>query len=862
MPEQTCGPDLDRIARQTPGCLRDRPQWVCWKYIQRDGKETKCPVNAQNGHLADSTDASTWSTFDQAIDGCRRMPELAGVGFVFSADDPYCGIDLDDAVEPGTTQLKAWAKEIVTLVASYTEVSPSGGGAKIFLRGTKPGVRCRRGYHDGEVEMYDRDRFFTVTGALLPGAPPTVESRQDGLNTAYRKVFGEDVPAGPSAREHEGADPVVLDDEQIIKLASNARGGGGKFAELWAGDWNKHFNSHSEADSSVAFSLAFYTKDAGQIDRMFRTSGLMRAKWDERHGQQTYGQMTIAKALSVVSRQYKPRSRRRSAGGQPSRKPRPAPPPPSAPALPRILIDDVQLNDLTGQAQSAITRANDPPGVFVRAGQLTRVVRDENGQPAIEPFDRVRMRCRLSEVANFFTLRKVEGGYEEVGTNPPLSLAENVLALGRWEYPPLAGIARSPILRPDGSICTTPGYDAQTRLFYCPDPDLVLPEIPDQPDVHEVQASVDMLMDLIGDFPFADQPSRANALSILFSILMRPVIAGHIPLIIVDAPVQGSGKTLLVTTLGTIAVGSVAGESIPSKQNDDEWRKKITSILLNASPFVLLDNIPDNTTIDSPALAAALTAYEWSDRLLGKNDSVRLPSRAVWAATGNNLRVAGDIPRRSYSVRLDANAERPWERTGFRIEGLDAYVAGHRGELLAAAFTIIRAWYVAGKPRAPVPPFGSFEDWVGTIGSVLAFAGIGGFLKNLDQTRAVQDEDTHQWTAFFDAWWEAFGNVAVTVDDLCNRVLTHSAIEAVTIPDVLLLQRDKGEGSLRRSLGRQLARLTGRVFNDRKLCDAGQDAHRKVRAWRFQPQNKASVDVVSPLTPRNPAANPADGGEQ
>ena len=92
-------------------------------------------------------------------------------------------------------------------------------------------------------------------------------------------------------------------------------------------------------------------------------------------------------------------------------------------------------------------------------------------------------------------------------------------------------------------------------------------------------------------------------MAILLTLLMRPVIAGHVPLAIMDVPMQGTGKTLLVTTLATLRPGSISTESIPAKQNDDEWRKKITSILLAASPFVLLDNIPDNTTIDSPSLA-------------------------------------------------------------------------------------------------------------------------------------------------------------------------------------------------------------------------------------------------------------------
>ena len=111
-----------------------------------------------------------------------------------------------------------------------------------------------------------------------------------------------DTPDRPAtaARSH-------LDDDEIIELASNQRRSGAKFATLWSGDWNAHFNSASEADSSVVFTLAFYTKDAAQIDRLFRRSGLMRPKWDEQHGEQTYGATTIAKALAKVTKQYQPK---------------------------------------------------------------------------------------------------------------------------------------------------------------------------------------------------------------------------------------------------------------------------------------------------------------------------------------------------------------------------------------------------------------------------------------------------------------------------------------------------------------------------------------------------------------------------
>ena len=776
-------PSQEVFVEHVPACLRALPQWVAWKFVDRHGKETKAPVNPHNDRLANTTDASTWGKFQQALNAYQRNSDLAGIGFVFTPNDQYSGVDIDDCIDAENGRLKDWAADIVERLDSYAETSPSGTGGKGFLKASKTGRRCRKGYHDGGVEIYDRGRFFTVTGQRLAQSPAEVQLRQEALDFVYRTILGskDDYagrPATTPAPEPSNNGHVQLDDDEIIERASNQRRTGAKFTTLWSGDWNAHFNSASEADSSVVFSLAFYTKDADQIDRLFRRSGLMRKKWDESHGEQTYGEMTVNKALSMVTKQYKPKGRRRRS--------RPPAPPPANPGLPSIIINDTQLSDLTDIALAAVAKANKPPAVFVRAGNVVRIVNDENRMPKIETFDRVIMRCRLSEVANFMTLRRGE----PVGIIPPLSLAENVLAQSTWNLPPLAGIARAPILRHDGTICTQPGYDPVSRLMYCPDPDLKLTPIPDSPDSNEVQACVDILLGVISDFPFADDASQANALAILFSLLMRPVITGHVPLAIVDAPMQGTGKTLLLTVLGMIAVGNVASESIPPRRNDDEWRKKITSILLAASPFVLLDNVPDNTRIDSPSLAAALTTEEWSDRLLGRNNAIRLPSRVVWAATGNNLRVGGDMPRRSYSIRLDANAERPWERTVFKIKGLERHVRANRGDLLSAALTVVRAWYTNEKPQASVPMLGSFDEWAETVGSVLAFAGIDGFLGNLAQTQVVQDEDTQQWIAFIEAWWEEFGTEPVVVDELCQRLIeddVHGARTKRALPDALLV---------------------------------------------------------------------------
>jgi hypothetical protein len=820
-----------------PVDLRNLPQWVAWRYIIRKGIETKAPISSHDGSMADSTSSSTWGTFEQAVAACKSNRSLTGVGFVFSADDPYCGIDLDDCIDESTGQLKPWAMQIVGRLDSYTEISPSGTGVKVFIKANKPGSHCCKAYEDGKVEIYDRIRFFTVTGNRLPNFPSEINLRQESLDFIYAKVFGNDV--SPKENVDEGPIPsdnvsVVLSDDEIIELACNQRRSGSKFSSLWNGDWNSHFNSASEADSSVVFTLAFYTKDSEQIDRIFRRSKLMRSKWDEMHGEKTYGQTTISKALGKVTKQFQPKAKRTSVTCQSTGA--------EKAGLPSIIIDDRQLSDLTFQALAAIKRANSPPSVFVRAGVLARVVLDERGIPVIEPMDMARVRCRLTDVANFFTMRKLDGGYIPVGTFPPKPLAENILAQEEWDLPPLAGIARSPILHSDGTICTQAGYDPISRLKYCPDPSLNLKPIPEYPCGDEVRACVDILLKVIEDFPFVDDASRANALAILFSILMRPVIRGHVPLAIVDAPSQGTGKSLLIMAMATIAVGKVSSEAIPTKNNEDEWRKKITSILISSSPFVLLDNIPDNTTVDSPMLAATLTSSEISDRLLGSNRVITVPSRTVWAASGNNLRVTGDLPRRSYSIRVDANVEIPWQRTGFQIGDLINYVTDNRGDLLSAALTIIRAWYTNGKPKASVPTLGSFQEWADTIGSVLAFAGISGFLTNREQTQVVQDESLQEWTAFFDAWWDRFGSRELTADDICRVVFPHkdAPVEYLedpliqALPGPLVINRNQGDGSFKRSLGRQLSKLRGRIFHGRKLVDAGINSNRHVRLWKLE----------------------------
>lgn len=156
-----------------PPELKERRQWVCWKYELRERRWTKVPY--QRDHQpADSTDPATWGGFDALLQAYLNGPDFDGIGFVFSADDPFAGIDLDRCLQADGT-MKPWASDLYALLqGGYAEVSPSGLGIKVWVRGKVPGDRHKKtGFgedRNGAVELYDSKRFFTVTGKMFSPA--------------------------------------------------------------------------------------------------------------------------------------------------------------------------------------------------------------------------------------------------------------------------------------------------------------------------------------------------------------------------------------------------------------------------------------------------------------------------------------------------------------------------------------------------------------------------------------------------------------------------------------------------------------------------------------------------------------------
>lgn len=244
-----------------PAELKALNQWVCWSLVERDGKPTKLPVNANTGKLASSTNKETWASFETAVAASRRYN---GIGFVFSEDDPYFGVDLDGQID----------MEIVDWFGTYCERSQSGTGAHIIGKGklNRKGAKITTGDHVG-YEVYDRGRYFVVTGDIIH--PEPIRECQAQLDEFVHDVFPADKGVDlsrflPTHTPESGQD--ILD-----RIRDSAQGG--KFDVLWAGNWQHYYGSQSEADAALMSILRFWTGGNMQESiALFRQSGLMRKK--------------------------------------------------------------------------------------------------------------------------------------------------------------------------------------------------------------------------------------------------------------------------------------------------------------------------------------------------------------------------------------------------------------------------------------------------------------------------------------------------------------------------------------------------------------------------------------------------------
>ena len=284
-----------------PDELKQLNNWCVWKFENRNGKRTKIPFNAATGEFAKSNDKSTWSSYETAV----NAEGVDGIGFFF--EPPYLGIDIDD-IDDDLHRFKQGDKldnivsEFNEAFKSYTEVSPSGNGLHIIVKGKIPGSRRRK----GNIEMYDSGRFFTMTGKNIGKYKDVTEVSERVFKTIYNKYLPDNTIKYPTTNNYQ-ENIHNLSEIDVINEIYNSKQAK-LFDDLMKGNYEPYYTSHSEADMALANILAFWcAKDYSQMDSIFRQSNLYRDKWDEKRKNSTYGEQTLFKAINEVNNIYTPK---------------------------------------------------------------------------------------------------------------------------------------------------------------------------------------------------------------------------------------------------------------------------------------------------------------------------------------------------------------------------------------------------------------------------------------------------------------------------------------------------------------------------------------------------------------------------
>ncbi len=400
--------------------------------------------------------------------------------------------------------------------------------------------------------------------------------------------------------------------------------------------------------------------------------------------------------------------------------------------------------------------------------------------------------------------------------DPPREVVEQIAAMvGSWPFPPVAGVIGTPTMRPDGSLLLTPGYDEATGLVLVAPP--AMPDIPDEPTYAQAKAALERLNGLLVEFPFASDASRAVALSMLLTPVLRGALGAAVPMHVVAAPQPGSGKSYLQDVASVLATGERCAV-ITIAPDPNETEKRLVGAALAGFPIIALDNC--NGVLTGDFLAQVTERPLLQLRPLGTSGVQRIANVFTVFANGNNIAVAADLARRTALCTLDANEEAP-ETREFNYDPV-AMILEDRGRYLADVLTIARAYHCAGYPdrlvRVP-----SFERWSDLVRSALVWLGRADPVDNAAIVKA-EDPERSKRSAIFDTW---IGPLELgqkyTVAEIIAKADTFNATAGqYNWPDFraaihAVSRLEKTERSDPQKLGHWLARSANVIIGGRKL---------------------------------------------
>jgi hypothetical protein len=530
----------------------------------------------------------------------------------------------------------------------------------------------------------------------------------------------------------------------------------------------------------------------------------------------------------------------------------------NATSRPKIVVT-TEEHEVNAAAVEALVQDE---SMYQRGGMLVRMVRDASPAakgirrpfaPRIELLPPPLLRERLAANARWITVQGTQDGPVEVPAHPPGWCVSAVHARAEWPgIRHLEAVVDYPVLRPDGTILANPGYDPETGLLL--ETLATLPSINENPPREDAIEARDYLLDVVEDFPFEREVHRSSWLAALLTPLARFAFVGPAPLFLVDANVRAAGKGLLLDTIARIVTGERFTVATYT-DDEDELRKRITSLVLSGDRLVLFDNLAGS--FGNAVLDAALTGTAWKDRLLGVNRMAEGPLYIAWYATGNNVGIAADTARRVCHVRLESPEEHPEKRQDFQHPNLLVWVGENRARLLVAALTILRGYCAAGRPDLGLPAWGSFEGWSALVRSAVVWTG----LPDPGETRLLLQEQAdvaaESMGVLLQCWEqidsERRGLTTAEVVEMCKNPPAGLAAISVDLREALEGLLGKLEA---RALGTKLRSYRRRVFQGRFIDQVGKE-HRAAR-WVVCPADQFRRGVKhTPLTHHTPLA----GGE-
>lgn len=480
--------------------------------------------------------------------------------------------------------------------------------------------------------------------------------------------------------------------------------------------------------------------------------------------------------------------------------------------LPSIVIRAGHMPSEVDQAEAALLSKSF--GIYQRGEDLVRVVklphstgedgvRRAGGIILIKKIEQPWLLEKFSLAARWFR----PGEEANIPIDPPSRHATQLLArVGDWRAPVLHGVVSTPTMRRDGTVLQTPGFDPASGLLYEPN-GVQFPEVPEMPSRSDAISARDRLMRPFRNFKFPDKADRSVVLTTVITSTIRRNLPSA-PMIAIDAPTAGSGKSLLAETIGIIATGHKPTMMSQGKSPEED-EKRLSSVLMAGDPVLVIDNC--DRPLGGDTLCSMLTQEFIAARILGRSEVIRMPTNALIMATGNNLEVVGDLGRRTLVIRIDTGAERPDQIEHSFDPRVEA--ANERSDLVVAALTILRAYIAAGRPR-PLTPMGSFEEW-NLVREALVW------LDEKDpivtRERVIADDPRKGELAdLFATWGEALGGRAVTLAEIADEASNQLSGNVGRLYQILAERTPKGIFSAT-SIGRYLGRHKDRLVGGRVL---------------------------------------------